>query len=151
MGSDSLYLTITLPDVKDETVDLTDTGLKFQGTSNSQIFEVNITFYKSVNAKDSTYKIHPRSVQMHIVKSKHDDNEASKVVTDDNLFWPRLLQNKLLEKNQVNIDWDQYIDEDEEGDKGGLDDYGDMRDMDSADEEEDKEEDDKSNNGNDKD
>merc|ERR1712037_849941 len=91
------------------------------GSRNSQIFGVNITIYKSVNAKDSTYKIHPRSVQMHIVKSKHDDKEASKVGTDDNLFWPRLLQNKLLEKNQVNIDWNRYIDEDEENEKGGFD------------------------------
>merc|ERR1712010_291959 len=92
--------------------------------------------------------------------------EAIKDGADDSSFWPRLLQNKLLEKNQVNIDWNRYIDEDEENEKGGfdmsaldggmgmggmddfggLDDYGDMRDMDSTDEE-----DDKSNNGNDKD
>merc|ERR1712232_1126178 len=29
-------------------------------------------------------------------------------------FWPRLLKDKLLEKNQVKIDWDRYVDEDEE-------------------------------------
>merc|ERR1712194_800999 len=29
-------------------------------------------------------------------------------------FWPRLLKDKSLEKNQVKIDWDRYVDEDEE-------------------------------------
>lgn len=29
-------------------------------------------------------------------------------------FWPRLLENKALEKTNVKIDWDRYVDEDEE-------------------------------------
>ena len=29
-------------------------------------------------------------------------------------FWPRLLENKTLEKTNVKIDWDRYVDEDEE-------------------------------------
>merc|ERR1712125_72065 len=33
---------------------------------------------------------------------------------DETEFWPRLLKDKLLEKNQVKIDWDRYVDEDEE-------------------------------------
>merc|ERR1712037_23952 len=106
---------------------------------------------------------------MHIVKAEYDDKEDSEVGTDHNLFWPRLLQNKLLEKNQVIIDWDRYIDEDEEDEKGGfdmsaldggmgiggmddfggLDNYGDMGDMDS--DEEDNDVDVKSNIGDDKD
>ena len=29
-------------------------------------------------------------------------------------FWPRLLKDKVKEKNGVKIDWDKYVDEDEE-------------------------------------
>eukprot|EP00957_Ditylum_brightwellii_P032668 2476783-Ditylum_brightwellii.AAC.1 len=36
-------------------------------------------------------------------------------------FWPRLLKDKALEKNQVKIDWDRYVDEDEEEEAGGFD------------------------------
>ena len=36
-------------------------------------------------------------------------------------FWPRLLEDKLLEKNQVKIDWDRYVDEDEEDEAGEFD------------------------------
>merc|ERR1712038_2248490 len=40
---------------------------------------------------------------------------------EDEEFWPRLLEDKTLEKNQVKIDWDRYIDEDEEEEEGGFD------------------------------
>lgn len=113
--TDSLYLTIALPDVKDETIELTDTELKFNGTSNDKKYEVNIKFFKPVDAKDSTYKVLPRSIQMHIMKAKKEDSE------EDEEFWPRLLEDKTLEKNQVKIDWDRYIDEDEEEEEGGFD------------------------------
>lgn len=32
---------------------------------------------------------------------------------DDEEFWPRLLLDKNLEKTNVKIDWDRYVDEDE--------------------------------------
>lgn len=48
---------------------------------------------------------------MHVLKSKEDSDG----------FWPRLLKDKNLEKNQVTIDWDRYVDEDEERDVGGFD------------------------------
>lgn len=41
------------------------------------------------------------------MKKKGEDDE-------DEEFWPRLLKDKALEKNQVKIDWDRYVDEDEE-------------------------------------
>merc|ERR1712087_935092 len=40
-------------------------------------------------------------------EEKGDDDEKAE-------FWPRLLKDKALEKNQVKIDWDRYVDEDEE-------------------------------------
>jgi prostaglandin-E synthase len=41
---------------------------------------------------------------LHIIKGEEDQEE----------FWPRLLKDKALEKNQIKIDWDRYVDEDEE-------------------------------------
>ena len=102
--SDSLYLTIALPDVKDETIVLTDKELKFNGTSGDKSYEVNIEFFKEVDSEGSTYKVLPRSIQMHILKKDKEEEE----------FWPRLLKDKALEKNQVKIDWNRYVDEDEE-------------------------------------
>jgi hypothetical protein len=96
-------------DIKDETITLSDSGLDFKGKSSGKDYSVSIEFFKDVDAEGSTYKVLPRSVQMHILKKDKED-EA---------FWPRLLKDKALEKNQVNIDWDRYVDEDEED--GGFD------------------------------
>jgi len=101
---DSLYLTIALADVKDEKIVLTDTGLKFEGTSKDKSYEVDIEFFKEVDSEGSTYNVLPRSVQMHILKKDKEEEE----------FWTRLLKDKALEKNQIKIDWDRYVDEDEE-------------------------------------
>mmetsp|Transcript_371 Transcript_371/g.455 ORF Transcript_371/g.455 Transcript_371/m.455 type:complete len:210 (-) Transcript_371:296-925(-) len=110
--SDSLYLTIALQDVKDETINLTDSGMIFKGTSEGKEYEVNIEFFTNVDAEGSTYKVLPRSVQMQIMKATPDDDDEKD--DDEETFWPRLLKDKTLEKNQVKIDWDRYVDEDEE-------------------------------------
>ena len=104
----------SLIDVKDETINLSDTTLTFKGKSGDKDYEVNIEFFKAVDAKDSTYKVLPRSIQMHVMKAKPEEGE-------DEEFWPRLLKDKALEKNQVKIDWDRYVDEDEEEEAGGFD------------------------------
>ena len=91
-------------DVKEESINLEDETLKFRGKSESKDYEVDIAFLKPVDSEGSTYKVLPRSVQMHVMKKNKDDEE----------FWPRLLKDKTLEKNQVKIDWDRYVDEDEE-------------------------------------
>jgi hypothetical protein len=85
--------------------------LKFNGKSDSKDYQVNIEFLKAVDAEGSTYKVLPRSVQMHILKKDKEEEE----------FWPRLLKDKALEKNQVKVDWDRYVDEDEEAEEGGFD------------------------------
>ena len=88
---------------------MTDQELKFTGKSGAKEYEVKIEFLKKVDSEGSTYKVLPRSVQMLLKKAKDDQDE----------FWPRLLNDKALEKNQVTVDWDRYVDEDEED--GGFD------------------------------
>ena len=96
-------------DVKEEKIDLTDQELNFTGKSGDKDYEVKIEFFKKVDSEGSTYKVLPRSVQMLLKKAKDDQDE----------FWPQLLKDKALEKNQVAVDWDRYVDEDEED--GGFD------------------------------
>merc|ERR1712070_236033 len=99
----------------EENIELTDTNLNFTGKSNGEDYEVHIEFFKNVKSTDaeSKYKVAPRSIQFYVLKEKEEDE-----------FWPRLLKDKLKEKNQVKIDWDRYVDEDEEEDQGGFDTSG---------------------------
>lgn len=96
------------PDVKNETIELSNESLLFKGTSGEKEYSVNIEFLNAVNAEGSTYKVLPRSVQMLLKKLPNEEDGG------DEGFWPRLLKDKALEKNQVKIDWDRYVDEDEE-------------------------------------
>jgi prostaglandin-E synthase len=77
--------------VKDASIVLADETLKFKGMSENKEYEVDIAFLKPVDATGSTYKVLPRSVQMHVMKKDKDEDQ----------FWPRLLKDKTLEKNQV--------------------------------------------------
>ena len=54
---------------------------------------MDIAFCKAADAEGPTYKVLPRRVQMHVMKKEKDDEE----------FWPRLLKDKALEKNQVRL------------------------------------------------
>ena len=51
-----------------------------------------------MDSKGSTYNVLPRSVQMVVMKAKPKDDEDD---GDEEEFWPRLLKDKALEKNQV--------------------------------------------------
>jgi len=101
------------PDVKDETITLTDDKLVFNGKSGADTYTCDLEFFAPCDSSSSTYKVLPRSVQMYVVKK---DAEAD--------FWPRLLKDKLKEKNQIKIDWDRYVDDDEEEEAGEFDTSG---------------------------
>ena len=78
---------------KDAVINLKDETLSFKGKSENKEYELDIVFFKPVDAEGSTYKILPRSVQMHVMKKDKDDEE----------FWVRLLKDKALEKNRVGV------------------------------------------------
>eukprot|EP00903_Cladosiphon_okamuranus_P011321 g10672.t1 len=108
--ADSIYLTLDLPDVKDEQLKLTKDMLSFSGTSNDKKYALELEFLHNVNSEKSTWKVLPRSIQMHIMKEAEDD-----------VFWERLLKDKSLEKTNVKIDWNKFVDEDEEEGGEGFD------------------------------
>merc|ERR1711871_1522916 len=81
------------------------TSLSFSGTSNSIEYGANLEFFENVDpkAEGSLWNVLPNSIQMKLMKKDTEKDE----------FWPRLLKDKVLEKNSVTIDWDRYVDEDE--------------------------------------
>jgi cytosolic prostaglandin-E synthase len=82
------------------------------GLSNGKKYEVQLEFFKEVDVEDaqSVWAKADRNVHFHIVKKNKEEE-----------FWPRLLQDKVLEKTNVQTDWSKYVDEDEEEEQGGFD------------------------------
>ena len=79
------------------------------GTSNGVPYSANLEFLEDVDpqSEGSVWNVLPSSVQMKLMKKDLDKEE----------FWPRLLKDKVLEKNTVTVDWDRYVDDDEGGDE----------------------------------
>ena len=75
--------------------------MKFRGMSEGQEFEANIEFYKPIDSKKSKYKIYARCVKFHLMKKEVASEEEKKIDGNGMKFWPRLLKDKLLEKNEV--------------------------------------------------
>uniref|UniRef100_M4BVQ9 CS domain-containing protein n=1 Tax=Hyaloperonospora arabidopsidis (strain Emoy2) TaxID=559515 RepID=M4BVQ9_HYAAE len=109
---EALYVTVDLPDVKDEKVTLSNTNLTFKGTSNGQEYEVTLDFLKEVDAesKESIWAKTDRNLHFYIVKKNQDEE-----------FWPRLLTDKHLEKTNVKVDWSKFVDEDEDEGQSSFD------------------------------
>jgi hypothetical protein len=101
--SDSVYLTIDLRDVQEAKIDLTTTELHFTGKSEGNDYQLSLEFLHEVDPQKSVWNVLPRSVQMHIVKAASSTH-----------FWERLLKDKRQEKTNVKVDWDKFVDEDEE-------------------------------------
>lgn len=98
--SATLYITISLSDLKDTTIDLSETGLSFTGKTGDKSYALNLEFFGEVEKEGSVWNVLPQSIQMKLNKK---DKEAE--------FWPRLLKDKTKEKTNVTIDWDRYVDE----------------------------------------
>ena len=77
----------------------------YSGTSNAVPYNANLDFFEEVDPKveGSVWNVLPSSIQIKLMKKDREKEE----------FWPRLLKDKVLEKNTVTVDWDRYVDEDE--------------------------------------
>ena len=96
--TDSLYVTISLSEVKNEKVDLTATQLTFKGESQGKEYNVVLEFFGEVETEGSIVKVLGPSVQLLLSKKVKGEE-----------FWPRLLKDKALEKNGVTLDWDRCV------------------------------------------
>lgn len=115
---DRVLLTVDLHDASDVTVSFeNDDTLHFRGVSDGMSYEADLQFYDSIDAKASTYKILPRSIQINIMKKqKGDSASGGNSDKDGPKFWPHLLKDKAMEKNkyELTVDWNRWVDEDEE-------------------------------------
>jgi prostaglandin-E synthase len=82
---DSLYITISLSDVKDHKIDLASNRLTFSGRSGDKQYSVELVFFKDLDTEGSIWNVLPQSIQMKLMKKEKDEE-----------FWPRLLQGLLL-------------------------------------------------------
>ncbi|KAG5055872.1 hypothetical protein AAZX31_03G193700 [Glycine max] len=135
---DKVYITVQLADSKNAKVDLTPDGIfTFSGSAGAEDhqYELKLELFDKVNVEESKINVGERSI--FIVVQKAEDG-----------WWKRLLRGEGKTPHYVKVDWDKWVDEDEdegntgEVDLGGMDfsKFGGMGDaMDDIDESDDEE------------
>ncbi len=111
---DKVYVTVQLPDSKNAKVDLTPDGVftfsASAGAGDNQ-YELKLELYDKVNVEESKINIGVRSIFCVVQKA-------------ENGWWKRLLRGEGKAPHYVKVDWDKWVDEDEddgEVDLGGMD------------------------------
>jgi hypothetical protein len=93
---DAIFLTVELPDVTNETIEVRAESLCVKGTSGGRKYAMDVKLFKAVNPKESNFKVYPLGIQIFLTKAVVED-----------LFWQRgtdgkggecVIENKPFEK-----------------------------------------------------
>ncbi|EEF36841.1 co-chaperone protein p23-1 isoform X2 [Ricinus communis] len=107
--SDKVFITVELPDAKDVKLKLEPEGrFIFSATKDDVPYEVDIELFDKVNVKESKYNIGVRSIVYDIKKVEKK-------------WWGRLIKQEGKTPVFLKVDWDKWVDEDDENDKGHFD------------------------------
>jgi prostaglandin-E synthase len=102
---DKLFVTIDLDDVKEPKIDISDNNhLLFSGVSNGKEYKLDLELYGEVDKAQSKWTIDTRNIFLKIIKKTKGP------------YWNYINKDK-KKYNYIHIDWNQYVDEDEEDEK----------------------------------
>ncbi|XP_062024712.1 co-chaperone protein p23-1-like [Rosa rugosa] len=115
---DTLYITIDLPDAQDVKLKLEPEGkFLFSATTGPEKtpYEVDLDLYDKIDVNESKASIGLRNIRYLVTKA-------------ENKWWSRLIKQEGKPPVFLKVDWDKWVDEDEEEGQGlGNDmDFGDM-------------------------
>ncbi|KAK1436397.1 hypothetical protein QVD17_02176 [Tagetes erecta] len=108
---DLVFMTIDLPDAKDVKLKLEPEGkFYFSATSGADNipYEIDINLYDKVDVNESKVSVGSRSI-VYLVKK-----EESK-------WWSRLVKQEGRTPVFIKVDWNKWVDEDEQDEKAGAD------------------------------
>merc|ERR1712080_695738 len=114
-----LFITVELGDVKNGKVEITEEKFHFSGTKTDGKkevkYKIDFTFKNPVNAKESIHAFKDREVE---IKVRKKDVKAD--------FWLLMYskEDKKIYKSACKCDWDLWRDEDDDGQKPGMGDFG---------------------------
>jgi len=108
---DKLFVTIELNDVKNPKIDLTDDHrIIFSGSADNKEYSLDLALFGEINKAESKWTLDTRNIFLNIKKAKKGP------------YWSFI--NKDQKKhNNIHVDWNLYIDEDDEDtapDHGGF-------------------------------
>ncbi|CAN1223545.1 Co-chaperone protein p23-1 [Linum perenne] len=108
--SDRIFITVELPDAKDVKLKLEPEGrFAFSAIKDGAAYDVDLELFDKVNVEESKYNIGVRSI-VYVIKKA------------ENKWWTRLIKQEGKAPVFLKVDWDKWVDEDEENDAMNFDD-----------------------------
>ncbi|KAF4349792.1 co-chaperone protein p23-1-like isoform X1 [Cannabis sativa] len=105
--SDKIFITVDLLDAKDVKLKLEPDGrFIFSATKDSIPYEVDIELFDKINVEESKYNVGARGIVYAIKKAEKK-------------WWDRLLKQEGKPPVFLRVDWDKWVDEEDENEKGG--------------------------------
>ncbi|XP_020407331.1 co-chaperone protein SBA1 isoform X1 [Zea mays] len=106
---DKVYITVQLPDAKDAKVNLEPDGVfTFSGSAGTNLYELKLDLNDKVNVEASKISVGVRSIFCIVEKA-----EAK--------WWKKLVRDDQRAPHFVKVDWDKWVDEDDDGADVNLD------------------------------
>ena len=98
---DKLYITINVVHSKKPTIEIKGKKMKYEGTDGTKNYSFEIELYDEIDTENSKYTLDTRNIFLNLKKKKSGD------------YWPRLTFDK-VKFHWIEIDWNYFVDEDEE-------------------------------------
>lgn len=111
--NDVVLVTIPIQDATDVKISLTDV-FSFSCTSSGKQYTAEFSLFDKVVPEESSHVVRPRQIELKIRKA---DVEKE--------YWPRITKDK-VKSQYIQIDWNKWKDEDDEGAAAQPDDLGDF-------------------------
>ena len=100
---DKLYITINVVHSKKPKIEINGKKIKYEGTDGTKNYSFDIELYDEIDKENSKYTLDTRNIFLNLKKKKEGE------------YWPRLTLNK-IKYHWIEIDWNYFVDEDEEED-----------------------------------
>ncbi|KAJ4727666.1 HSP20-like chaperone [Melia azedarach] len=109
--ADKIFVTVQLPDAKNAKVNLEPEGVfTFSASAGAEnhVYELKLELFDKVNVEESKINIGVRSIFCILEKAEKG-------------WWKRLLRGEGKTPHYIKVDWDKWVDEDEDNGGGDLD------------------------------
>ncbi|KAH9730405.1 hypothetical protein KPL70_009643 [Citrus sinensis] len=108
---DKVFITVQLPDAKNAKVNLEPEGVfSFSASAGAEnhLYELKLELFDKVNVEESKINVGVRSIFCIVEKAEKG-------------WWKKLLRGDGKTPHYVKVDWDKWVDEDEDNGAGDLD------------------------------
>jgi hypothetical protein len=98
---ESIFFVIELPETSEHNINISNEKLYFFALSNSKSYEMNFDFFENIDSEKSSYTIENKHIKFSLKKGESNN-------------WLFLTKDKNVYRNNIKINWNAWVDEDEE-------------------------------------